>query len=415
MIDFDERDVPADVRDRITDTVHRGMAEPTRRGLRMPLAVAAAVAVLAVAGVVTALTVHNRAEQLPAGPASSTPTAKTEAADELDRCWKAVVAEGKQGAFPARSTWTTVQRQPSTSANVTALRAGGKTFFCMTTKATVTVTDPNAKVAVVPGTRTRVALVDDNGWILAVGIDPNATGVMVSTGQGYEVGAPAVDGMLVIQVEPRRDLEANARFVGDNRVEYDVPKKIPPVPAPAVELVDRPLPAPDRTSADGKRLGNCLANTGWTKAYADQWQPGVSVEDGQWYAELATSKDQFGLCVHTEHAGRQGQFDFSPLAPVPATTKPRYLLLDRSTYAVGHGFHQFAVGTAPTGAQAVTVTTNDGTAHPAVVHDGLWAVVLPATDPDQAPAQVPSTVKSVMVKDAAGVVIYDGPPVVVRG
>ena len=122
MNDFAERDVPADVRDRITETVHRGMAEPAHRGLRTPLTVAAAVILLVVAGVVAVVAMRDRTVQ-PASPPYSA------AADEVNRCWNAVVAKSKQGVFPARSTWRIVQRQPSTSANVIGLRGDGKTFL----------------------------------------------------------------------------------------------------------------------------------------------------------------------------------------------------------------------------------------------------------------------------------------------
>jgi hypothetical protein len=72
------------------------------------------------------------------------------------------------------------------------------------------------------------------------------------------------------------------------------------------------------------------------------------------------------------------------------------------------------VGTVARAAKKVTVTTKDGVGHPALVRDGLWAVVLPADDPNSAPALVPSTVESITVEDGAGKVLYDGPPIEVR-
>ena len=399
MIDFDERDVPADVRARITGTVHRGLAEPDRRNLRTPLAVAASVAVLLVAGLVTVLTVHNRAEQVPASPWTNTKPAPNPAAEEIDRCWAAVVAAGKQEDFPARSTWAAVQRQPSTSANVTALRGEGKTFFCMTTKATVTVTDPDAELTPVPGTSYAVALADDTGWV--VGTAPSGAQVFVER-NGAEFGVPPTNGVFLIHVAAEHDLASRVRM--DD-------KQIPAVPAPAVESTDRPMPPPDRTSKAGRQLGDCIDKAGWPKWYADQWQPGGYAESGAQYLVVGISEGQLGRCAHTS----AGDYDFIPIDPLPASPTPRYLTDEESWFLAPDGLHRFVVGSVPDHAKTMIVRTADGVAHPATVSGGVWVVLLPAVnsngsggDPD------PATIESVTVQDAAAKVVYDGPPALIK-
>ena len=381
---FAERDVPADVRDRITETVHRGMAEPAPRGLRTPLAVAAAVILLAVAGVVVAVARHDRTAQ-PAKPPHSA------AADEIDRCWHAVVAGGRQRDFPVRAQWMTVHRQASTSANVTALRADGKTFFCMTTPATVTVTDPNAEITPVAGTSIRVALADDNGWV--AGTAPGNEVSVERNGAIFSGLQPG--GVFLIHVDAERDLASRVRLMSGTSAEE---LRIPSVPAPAVERTDRPLPAPDRASKAGRQLGACIDEAGWPKSYADQWQPGAYAEFGQWYVVAATTAGgQYGICFHAPpSASSDGRYHFIPMNPVPASAKPQFFGAESSIYG-DLGDRELVVGSVPTGAATVTVWAQSGRLA-ADVRGGLWAAV------------VPMPIDSVVIEDARGNVLYDGPP-----
>jgi DNA-binding transcriptional LysR family regulator len=239
----------------------------------------------------------------------------------------------------------------------------------------------------VTGTTTRVLLVDDNGWVLGT-----TSGSDVTVDQGdYGVGVETPDGVFLIHLDAMSDLESHLRVqVGDGQ------KAIPAVPAPAVERTDRPLPAPDRASADGRRLGECLDRAGWPKSYADLWQPVAYVKHGGSFAMLAVSAGQYGLCTDI-----QGRYRFVPMDTLPTATEPQELLRYGSTIVPGPGgHHMFVAGTVAPAAKAMTVRTSDGDTLAAAVRNGMWVAAIP-TGP----------LASVLVKDANGKTLYDGPPV----
>jgi hypothetical protein len=273
----------------------------------------------------------------------------------------------------------------------------------MTTKATITITDPNAQVTPLTGTSIRVMLADDNGWVVGTADEE----VSVERG-ATEYAVPPTNGVFLIHVPAEHDLASRARMYGRGQ---SAELRIPPVPAPAVAFTDRPVAPPDRTSKAGRQLGDCIEKAGWPKSYADQWQPGGYAESGAEYLVVGLTGDQLARCEHTP----DGEYDFTPITPIPSSTRPQYLIDEGSQFLAPDGFHRFVVGSVPDGAKTMTVTTADGAAHPATVRGGVWVVLLPAVNPNGSGGDVnQATIESVTVRDAAGEVRYDGPPAPVK-
>lgn len=403
MIDTLDPAVPPEVRERITQAVWQGIAAQDERRRRAPLAVAAAVAAFLAVAVVTTLALHRGGGATPVPAArpsvpAAVPTAVPVATQELDRCWQALVHSAKQHGFPDRAQWKAVSRRETTSADVTAVRAGGKTFFCEASKTTVTVTDPAAHVSTVPGTSVRVMLADDLGFVVGT-VDGAKGDVGVDFVQGNGAGVPAENGTFIVHLDAQHDLVAKIVITQGG----SDPAQIPAVPAPAVTVVDRPLPPPDRSSENGERLGECLDKAGWPKAFADDWQPGAVLRRGDSYAQLAVSAGTYGLCTHLAGSGADS-YRFVPMDALPTDRQPTQLGPGSAKNTSPADDWPLTLGTVPPRATAMTVETADGTHHTASVHGGTWALELAVADGSDE-----TTITSVTVRDTHGAILYKGP------
>lgn len=304
------RPLPPVVRDRMRATVQDGM-RPSVRRVRPPLAVAAGVAVLALgvtlAGQSLVGSHGNPTANRPATPVAdgTPPPLDWRAAQaQMDRCWAAVVRADKAAGVPARSTWQAVFAVPAdtfTGITVTAVRAGGKPLICETTRTTVTVSDPNGALTYASGTKTAALLVSADGVYAGV-MDPRWTkmeSVEASKGNLGSGGGPGLfaGGMFVDFSEYA---PAYARYTvrqtGPGRAPHPE-LDLPPAPAALVAMVDRPDPPPDRTSAAGKFLGECIANSWAPVVDPASWQPVVLAGAAPNRFVLARSGDRMATCT----------------------------------------------------------------------------------------------------------------------
>lgn len=293
--------LPPEIRDRMRATLLDGMRAPerTRTHRRTPLAVAAAVAVLALG--VTVL------DQSPAGPNTTSSGPATKLADgtpppldwamaqaNLDRCW---AAASRTAVVPARSTWQPVFAVPTDGLTVTAVRAGGKPLICVTTRTTVTVSNPDATLTYAAGTRTAARLTSADGVVGGV-MDPSWSAMeYVAVGRyGASNGGPGFfqDGMFVDfgGFAPDGRYTVRQTRPGPTHPELNLPTAPPALAA----VVDRPDPPADRTSAAGRFLGECIANADDAVLDPASWRPLVLEGTTPNRFVLARSGDQLATC-----------------------------------------------------------------------------------------------------------------------
>jgi len=292
--------LPPEIRDRMRATLLDEMRSPQRtHRIRPPLAVAAAVAVLALG--VTVL------DQSPAGPNTTSSGPITKPADgtpppldramaraNLDRCW---AAAHKIAAVPARSAWQPVFAVTSDGLTVTAVRADGKPLICETTRTTVTVSNPDATLTYAAGTKTAALLTSVDGAVGGV-MDPSWSAMEnVAVGRyGASNGGPGffADGMFVDfgGFAPGGRYTVRQTRPGSAHPELDLPA----APPALVAAVDRPDPPADRTSAAGRFLGECIANADDAVPDPASWQPVVLEGTAPNRFVMARSGDQLATC-----------------------------------------------------------------------------------------------------------------------
>jgi hypothetical protein len=306
---------------------------------RPPLAVAAAVAVLAAgAAIVTQSVSGDDGKLSPVSPNTSTsavppppkapPLDLVAARTNLDRCWAAVQQAGKAASVPDRGTWTPVFAVPSEGRTLTAVHAGTRPLFCETTATTVTVSDPNATPVYAKGSTTGALIMSSDGATGGVA-DPAWLSLdFVDVGRsGASGGGPAIvqDGFFVwfngfakgpgarstvrqtVPGHPETPLPVPVGGVstqpkpgepepGRTHAELDLPA----APAPLVAVTDRPGPPKDRTSERGKFLGECIAKSDNVVVDPTLWAPVVMRTVAPDQFVLARDGDRFATCQSTE-------------------------------------------------------------------------------------------------------------------
>jgi hypothetical protein len=394
------RNLPPEVRDRLRAKLNRDLAGQKRRPVdrvRGPLSIAAGVAILAAGAMIVAQSVTGSTDNPGPGDPSTTvsppppPLDMSKANAELDRCFAAAQLAGKADRFPPRAQWEPVHQANFGSRNVIGATAAGKVFFCETTNTEVTISDPNAIPQPAKGSVTSALLqtrlntyagITDLSWPWpwaeytgrgGPAAQPlNIRNGLFINGGGGKVGGP----IRVAENDPSR---ATAQW-----------KDLPPAPAPAVSIVDRPTnPPPDRTSDRGRTLDDCIRTTNATIGVPDlqSWRPGAALKiDGEW---VVVARNEFGVASCWNANGTEGFYDGGP----PITSgRPESL---GSTYQFHGG--TVVAGTVPPAAARMAVSG----AAVLDLHEGTFVVLLPQG--------VDTTTTKATLFASDNRVIYEGP------
>ncbi|RZQ61968.1 hypothetical protein [Amycolatopsis suaedae] len=422
----ERRVLPDAVRERMRAKLDEGMNRRPRRGTH--LAAAAAVVVLAGSG---AVVVSQLGEPEPV----ATPPPPREiiqgpgldaalAARELDRCWAAVRTSGR--TLPDRSTWVpvfTVAESHYLQPTVVAARVDGKPLFCVTTRTTVTVSDPGATPGYAPGTRTGVLLASANGIVAGVA-DPGWDEVMVHAfhagGSSAEGGIPVGEGLFATAVSERP--EGTTYAVAPYREAQPNPAgpvNLPPAPAPLVSIEDRPVAPVDRVSEAGRFLGDCLAKSRRPVSDPQSYEPGVLLSKG--YGRLVTGRADGawvtcaeGLSMATTDVNVREQHAMTlPLGDGPPVRVIAYDTVNITATPGGEGnamAEEVITGVVPAGATRMTLAFGDRAPVEVAVANGSFALWQPENvrvpGPNNSSDLPPMHAK---VYDGAGKLLYDGP------
>ncbi len=298
--------LPPHVRDRMLTGVREDLHRPRRR-VKAPVGAAAAVAVLAGgAFVVTGTTGDGDPTVSPAAGGSA----------ERDRCAAAVESAGRTADFPDRASWEVVSSAELDLTTLTEFRAGEKRVFCETSETSVSLSAPVAAAEIPDGTGVRAAMTTPNGTVvglagdavdgvhLAVPADDRTRdaaerGELTVRGEGPHINViPVQDGVFRTALAHHditdRTLSAHLTPSGENRDDSTVEREgrpLRPVP-PELVVTDRPAPEPDRSSAEGRMLAECL--TGPDDG------PGGAVADARTWRTGATLSEQVETGIETE-------------------------------------------------------------------------------------------------------------------
>jgi hypothetical protein len=354
-------DVPAEARDRIEARVLPYLTDE-QHGSRSKLWLASAAVVTLLAGGAVVLATQPESRPEP-GPGPILDIAK--ATSELDRCWEAARQSGDADRFPDRAEWQPVLSVTGHKSTVTAVKAKGRPVFCETTKTRVTLSDPRAEPAFVPGTKTGAVLVTEVGTIAGV-VDPSWSQTFVDATaknkDGYNGPAQQKDGLFVFMsvVSP---LNGSITV----RPGADDPPMSLPQPHPPINVVDSLYPPGDRTSERGKLLGECMAGDAGA-IDAQSWSPGAMVEANGERMIMATNPAGTSACLQQSE---RTQF-MSYLAPAGPSAKPTPLPIAPSV-----GGRPLIAGLLPVGTTRLQLTFAGGTTTDAEVLGRTFAALLP--------------------------------------
>ena len=423
MIDLvpPRRALPDQVRNRMLVDLRRRLDQPAKRS-KTPYAVAAGVAALVAGGVVVATTADGGSTpQTVAGTGKLSGDKGVTA--QAKRCQ---AASAKAGGFPANADWRAVTHLTLGGHTTIAFKVGAdRPVFCDVTSTHVELSRYDATPAYAPGTKSGALMLTKDTQVLGVVVDPTARRFDAFEG-GTLDSNPAPDNLAYKSVEHMvlwwPEYPAEPRTVSQDRA--------PQVPLPnpsgtTVTIVDRPYQGPpvDRTSDRGRFLAKVLAQPGMRVPDPDSWQPGAWAKADNDTFMVIRGVDSATFCTG-------GRVDLSvfPLwcnidnersvVGLPSGNQP-VVASEVRDVATGVA-HDTDIkhpdnsnrtyvlwGTAPMAAASMTVTTTEGATLVADVHNGTWAakagVVPDLALPDPA-------VKSVVVKDAQGKVLYQGKP-----
>jgi len=378
------RELPPEVRDRIRVRFRAGLDRPERRGRATWFAAAAAVVLLA-GGAVFGIGALR----------GSTPVSPAAGDAPLDRCWTAAEKAGKTEGLGSRAQWVTTATESSGDDVVVAFTVDGKPAFCETTATTVTLSDPAAQAARPGGQAAGVLLFTATGMVAGVA-DPSWEQV--------ELSMP--DGLGMVVAKPDKQTGQFIGFTGADPAKTALwlgrakqgqstrlwPRgPVPRIADPLVSVVDRPG---DRSSAEGRALGECLAKVPDPPALADGYQPGAMLTDGPNSLVLARMPGHLIACVREGTSYRLVQDTFLGLTiPVRRLSVP----------PIG-GKVPF-VGLTPPSAKTMSAEFFlDGTQTTAVpVVRGTFAYWVPPNAVPQDNGEV-----SVQTSDARGVGLFSG-------
>jgi hypothetical protein len=328
------REMPAEVRDRLRRKLWRDLYAPARFRFKAPLAVAAAVALLVAGAVLVARAVPTSPEELVAHqPPPSTAAAAAvplDAVAELDRCYAAVQTAGMAASYPDRPEWTPSFSTEAGGVAVVAAQADGKPLFCESTLTSVTISDLTAAPAFAAGSATSALFATSNGTVAGV-VDPAWETFEIRVGSTLVVQPDQGAGVYIAhtarQLQPDVHILAQQLPPGagphpeDNDPEYPL-RELPPVPRPAVSIVDRPQPA-DRSSPRGKALEQCMLGSANAQPDRESWQPGAAATVNGHELVMAVNSKGIASCewrpeARTDLAGEPSFQAYTPFARAPA-------------------------------------------------------------------------------------------------
>jgi len=383
------RELPDGIRRELRLGLLAEMDKP-RRAFKVPAAVAAGV-VLLVSGVVfvnqPAQRGHGVSGQLSAE--SPLPLDVAKANLRLDRCWAAVVGQGLIARYPDRSRWVPSFEVERDTLDVVAARAEGKPLFCETTRTTVTVSDPNLPPLYSPGVQVGTVLVSQEGVIAGVANVPWKR-LRLTGGDDYSSDSRVSDNMFVA-VTGIRALPT-PRVSGDGSAEFPLPTNGPD----PLAVVDRPtVPAPDRGSAPGGFLGECLQAVPEAVLDPDSYSARAYRFGASGRAVVGRSADHLVMCTADTGLG----YHSAVSAIDSASTAMKVLDVRKGgpdgTYVVG--------GEVPDETTAARFTFAPGVTADAVVADGTFVATAPPSVNLGAAASV-----DVELYGASGNVLFDG-------
>ncbi|HEY2060667.1 MAG TPA: hypothetical protein VGH57_20025 [Amycolatopsis sp.] len=286
------RELPPEARERIRLRFRAALDQPARN--RRPIWLVAAAVVLLAAGAVFATGVLR--DDKSGLPPASRPGDL--ASSTLDRCWAAAQAEGRTGPLADRGQWVATAAESRGDDVVVAFTVGGKPVFCETTATTVTLSDPAAQPARPGGQDAGVLLYTATGVVAGV-TDPSWELV--------EVSMP--DGLGLVMVTPDRQTGQFIAFTGTDPAKTELwlgrakPRQsgrlwprgaVPRIPAPLMSVTDR---SGDRSTPEGRALGECLSRVPNPPDGAAGYQPGAMLTDGANRLVLGQAPGHLIACV----------------------------------------------------------------------------------------------------------------------
>ncbi|WP_199434264.1 hypothetical protein [Qaidamihabitans albus] len=412
-----DRELPSQTRERIYDTVRAGMDGPRRRPARVPLGIAAAVAVLAGGAVYVNGT---GSEDVPVSTAGNA---------DVDRCWTAIQHSDQAGAYPAREAWRQLFRESLPATTVTGIRAGDTSLFCETSLTSVSVSAPITSPQPPEGQRVSTAMSSPNGTVVGFvesGIDqvqvrtqdPVGTDVALEPAP-LAAGPFAVrDGIFVGSVALNDVSDAGfVAVLGLDSQQDEQTEQVLPAPPPAVYQVDRPAEPAEDSSAAGAALTACLnepGNGGGPVVDTTTWRAGAlfdrhfpAVEDPESGRTAAAYDSTFvvatnGRASATCSIAPSWDFRVHP-APETATSPELPIALLRG----GSHFPGLTVAGVTSADVAKLRLEAAGATVDVDVHARTFAAFVPGVEPDG--AGIGASAVTATAYDAAGGVLYRGP------
>ncbi|MFD9739010.1 hypothetical protein [Umezawaea sp. NPDC059074] len=422
MSDFPPpRPLPEGIRDRARQHLAEGMAEPHRPSRRTPLAIAAAVVLLAGSGV--ALTQATGGTTSAAGPTTVSnppqvrelpPPDLTEMfhardgwapADVVDRC--AAVVQG----VPPKTTWKPLVTTVVHETTLTAFRTGPDgVFFCETTPTSVT-----ASPLIAPdtgGAPARIGFLSPNGSVAGFVQPQVGTLRLHPTGTDGMSAHALIAGDVFLTPDGFPNAEKGVIFtVG---ADQEVPAG--DVPQPSTITIDRPRPEGDRASDEGRRLGGCLDTTPQLTPDRLYWEPGAHATPSPTSeVQLGRYGDLLAVCSVREQGNQGPYLSVVDRSDITGRYASGPQLNGRTIWGTGY-VHDFQInpegGTqsntrgfagliTDTGVATITLTREGFPDTTAVIKDGTFLLVGPTT---KDMAVTPPGVE-VTVRDAKGAVL----------
>jgi hypothetical protein len=366
-------------------SVAPGTQEPVGKPkVRVTPVAVAAVASLLLAG--TVLVLNRDGNGLPPDPVGS---ASRDA--DLTRCYAAIEQAGKTSLFPGRSLWRTVLTTGSTPySDLTVMAVTGSVgdpFFCETTATTVTVSDPTAPPHYAAGSRTAALLMSRNGVVAGV-IDSSWPAARIALPPNTQSLQGTPDGIFVYESQFALTASTQVKVEEAAADLRDFPSTPPaldlPHPAaPAVSVVDQPSLPQDRTSAQGKALGECLARADARQPVVDidSYGPGaVTSSDGATLL-VARSPNRLGACVRTPvPGGLPDVVRFAPgFRPSAVASKHVPVAYYPGSLSVAGQARATLAGTVPSSTARMTIRFGNGTTVAPDIVNGTFGLIIPET------------------------------------
>ncbi|GAB3708766.1 hypothetical protein GCM10027598_13500 [Amycolatopsis oliviviridis] len=408
------RELPPEVLDNLRMSLREGMGKPVRR--RWPIGAAAAAVVLVLAGALVATLIIREPDG--PGPVVADPDFSLDwpkAIPAMDRCWAAIQAQGKAASFPARDGWVPLFTVLSPAVTVVAMTAGGKPFFCETTRTTATVSDPDDHPIYTDGGKTAALLMTDGGTVAGIA-DPSWPKVEI-TGQN-DSASPFRDlpifrrGNLFVylgSMKPTRTAYSVGPTPGgqSRTLHYQAPYLLPPASLPAASAIDRPV-TPERESPAGEFFKVCTERAFEAVPDVDAYRAGALLEGDDVAVVVARLGDEVIVCQGGVgyRDGKTAFYRAFPQRPDPSSIRALRTEtvgnVDRNGAAVKP--RNAYLGVVPEAAAAVKLDFGTGKTIDATVGAGTFGAWIP----DGVSQDIENARVGITVLDAAGNLLHQG-------